>query len=382
MSSKDNREGRTGMDPAVRYAELADRVGDMVAAHDPDGTFRWVSSASVELLGYRPVELVGMWAFDLVHPDDVGRVTAAHRNVLNGDTSTVAYRMQRKKGRYRWVETLNRPVLADGDRGTVAEIVSTTRALEGRGVISHVADAEETVHLERVQRVLADEDIVPVFQPIMELKTGRVVAFEGLARFPDHQLRPPDLWFAEAWRIGLGAPLELLAVRAACGELPRIPEGTGLTVNASPPTLTSPAFLESIGPEAHRVTVELTEHIDIAEDEELSAALERIQRAGCKTAIDDFGAGFASLRHLLRVSPDWIKLDVSLTERISENPVVHSLAVSLHSFGEKIGVDIVAEGIETEADLDAVEEIGIPFAQGFHLGMPAPIEQALAGARA
>jgi EAL domain-containing protein (putative c-di-GMP-specific phosphodiesterase class I) len=129
------------------------------------------------------------------------------------------------------------------------------------------------------------------------------------------------------------------------------------------------------------VTVELTEHIDIAEDEELSAALEKIQRAGCKTAIDDFGAGFASLRHLLRVSPDWIKLDVSLTERISENPVVHSLAVSLRSFGERIGVDIVAEGIETEADLDAVEEIGIRYAQGFHLGMPAPIEQALAGAR-
>jgi len=207
-----------------------------------------------------------------------------------------------------------------------------------------------------------------------------VVAFEGLARFPDHQLRPPDLWFAEAWRVGLGAPLELLAVRAACAELPRIPEGVRLNVNASPPLLASPAFLGSIGPNAHRVTVELTEHLDIAEDEELSAALARVQAAGCKTAIDDFGAGFASLRHLLRVSPDWIKLDVSLTERISENPVVHSLAVALRSFGDKIGVDVVAEGIETESDLDAVEEIGIPLAQGFHLGMPAPLEQALAAA--
>jgi PAS domain S-box-containing protein len=369
------------MDPATRYAELADRVGDMVSAHDPDGTYRWVSSASGELLGYRPDELIGMWGFELVHPDDLSRVTAAHRNVLNGDTSTVAYRIQRKKGSYRWVETLARPVLADGDHGAVTEIVSTTRALEGRGVIAHVAGAEKTIQLERVQRTLADEGIVPVFQPIVELATGRVVAFEGLARFPDHQLRPPDLWFAEAWHVGLGAPLELMAVRAACGELPRIPKDIQLNVNASPATLTSPAFLESIGPHAHRVTVELTEHMDIAEDEELSAALERIQRAGCKTAIDDFGAGFASLRHLLRVSPDWIKLDVSLTEKISENPVVHSLAVSLRAFADTIGVQIVAEGIETEADLDAVEEIGIPLAQGFHLGMPAPIEQALAGAR-
>lgn len=382
MTSPDNRGQGEGLNPHPRYADLAERVGDMVATHDPDGTYRWASSASAELLGYRPGELVGVWSFELVHPDDLARVTAAHRNVLNGVTSTVAYRIQRKKGSYCWVESLARPVLADGDHGAVTEIVTTTRALEGRGVIAHVAAAEETVQLERIQKILADDEgIVPVFQPIVELATGRVVAFEGLARFPDHQLRPPDLWFAEAWHIGLGAPLELLAVRAACGELSRIPKDIQLNVNASPPTLASPAFLESIGPEAHRVTVELTEHMDIAEDEELSAALERIQRAGCKTAIDDFGAGFASLRHLLRVSPDWIKLDVSLTERISENPVVHSLAVSLRAFADKIGVQIVAEGIETEADLDAVEEIGIPLAQGFHLGMPAPIEQALAGAR-
>ena len=381
MASVDST-GNAARTSAADYGALADRLGDMVSSHDPDGTYRWASMTSIELLGYRPNELAGTWAFELVHPDDLARVTAAHRNVLNGDTSTVAYRIQKKKGTYRWVETMSRPVLADGDHGRVTEIVNSTRALEGRGVIAHVAGAEETVQLERVQRVLADEDIAPVFQPIVELATGRVVGFEGLARFPDHELRPPDLWFAEAWRIGLGAPLELLAIRAACGELPRIPEGIRLSVNASPPTLASPAFLGSLGPEKDRVTVELTEHMDIAEDEELSAALERVQAAGCKTAIDDFGAGFASLRHLLRVSPDWIKLDVSLTEKISENPVVHSLAVALSSFGEKIGVDIVAEGIETEADLDAVEEIGIPLAQGFHLGMPAPLEQALAAARA
>jgi len=170
----------------------------------------------------------------------------------------------------------------------------------------------------------------------------------------------------------------LLAVRAICGALPQIPEDVRLTVNASPPTLASPALLESIGPEAHRVTVELTEHLDIDEYEELSSALSRLYAAGVKTAIDDFGAGFASLKHLLRVGPDWIKLDVSLTERISENPVAHSLAVALLSFGERIGVEVIAEGIETAEELDAITEIGIPLGQGFHLGMPAPLEQATA----
>jgi PAS domain S-box-containing protein len=378
MASLDTSGDSAQVHPSVRYGEIADRLGDIISAHDPNGTYRYVSSAVTDLLGYRPHELVGTWSYELVHPDDFSRVTAAHRNVLNGVPSTVTYRIQRKKGKYRWVETMSRAVLADGDHGPVDEIVSSTRPLEGRGVIAHVAGAEDAMRLERIQKILAEEDIAPVFQPIIELGTGRVVAYEGLARFPDHQNRPPDRWFAEAWQVGLGVPLELLAVRAICAVLPRIPEDVRLTVNASPPTLASPAFLKCIGPEAERVTIELTEHLDIDEYEELSAALARLYVAGCKTAIDDFGAGFASLRHLLRVGPDWIKLDVSLTERISENPVVHSLAVALLSFAERIGVQLVAEGIETTHELDAITEIGIPLGQGFHLGMPEPLEQALA----
>jgi PAS domain S-box-containing protein len=378
--SKDTRPpGDTAEpDPAVRYGELADRLGDLVSAHDPDGTYRYVSAAATELLGYQPHELVGGWWYDMVHPDDRDRVTAAHRNVLNGMASTVSYRIQRRTGGYRWVETMSRAVFADGDHGPVTEIVCSTRPLEGRGVIAHVAGSEEQTRLQRVQRILAEEDIAPTYQPIFELGTGRIVAYEGLARFPDHEERPPSRWFADAWQVGLGAPLELLAIRAICGELPRIPDDVRLSVNASPPTLSSPAFLECLGPEAHRVTVELTEHLDIDDYDDLSGALMRLHTAGVKTAIDDFGAGFASLRHLLRVGPDWIKLDISLTERISENPVAHSLAVSLLSFAESVGVQVVAEGIETAEELDAIAEVGIPLGQGFHLGMPGPLEQSLA----
>ena len=176
-----------------------------------------------------------MWSYELVDPDDFGRVTAAHRDVQNGVATTVTYRIQGKRGGYRWVETMSRAVLADGDHGDVTEIVCSTRALEGRGVIAHVAGAEDTMRLEKVQKILADEDIAPVFQPIVELGTGRVVAYEGLARFPDHQSRPPDRWFADAWQVGLGIPLELLAVRAVCGALPASPLTSGSPSTHRPP---------------------------------------------------------------------------------------------------------------------------------------------------
>lgn len=246
--------------------------------------------------------------------------------------------------------------------------------------IGDLPDPETSARLERVREVLRLEQLEPVYQPIVELNTGRVIAFEALSRFPGDQAHTADRWFGEAWRMGLGLPLELLAVRLAAPALSRIPPEVGLTINASPPTLADPAFLRCLGGEARRVTVELTEHLDVDSYAELAAALAPLRNAGGKTAIDDLGAGFASLRHILRVSPDWIKLDISLTERVDENSVAHALANALVSFAEDIGIGVIAEGIETVEELDALTEIGVRFGQGFHLGMPAPLEEALAAA--
>lgn len=368
---------KAGGDHAARYAGLAERLGDMVSVHDPDGTVRYVSSVSQELMGYRPRDLVGSWSFDHVHPDDADRFTAAHRNALEGVATTVSYRLRRRKGGYKWVETMSRAVLADGDRGPVSEIVAATRPLNDRSAVARVAGAEENERLERVQKVLADGAIEPVFQPIFQLGSGRVVAYEGLSRFPSDDARGPHRWFEDAWRVGLGVPLELLAIRAICSSLPQIPEDRRLTVNASPPTLASPRFLGLIGDDAERITVELTENIDIEQHEQLAAALKPFLAAGGRTAIDDFGAGYAGLKHLVTVSPHWVKLDISLTERIGENAVAHELAVALLSFAERSGIEVIAEGIETEDELEALTELGVHLGQGYHLGMAAPLSEAL-----
>ena len=105
----------------------------------------------------------------------------------------------------------------------------------------------------------------------------------------------------------------------------------------------------------------------------LTRALDTLRRRGVRLAVDDAGAGFASLRHIVRLSPDFIKLDVSLTRGIDIDPVRQSLAAALVSFARDTGPVVVAEGIETEAELEALRHLGVPLGQGFHLGRPMPV---------
>ena len=159
--------------------------------------------------------------------------------------------------------------------------------------------------------------------------------------------------------------------------LARLPAGISLCINASPPTIFSEGFLGCLGRDTDRVTVELTEHLHVDDYEGFTGRLGPLREAGGTVAIDDFGAGYASLRHILKVRPDQIKLDISLTERIDENEVAHALATSLVSFADEVGVEVVAEGIETEEQLDALLEIGFRYGQGFYFGVPGPLDEVL-----
>jgi PAS domain S-box-containing protein len=359
----------------ARTDSIADHLGDMISAHTPDGTYKYASAASKEVVGYEPSELTGTWAYDYFHPEDISKVSLAHQSALDGAPYTIAYRMRRKSGEWIWVETTTRVMLGE-DREPV-EILCSTRAIESRQTIEQITSEEHTQWLERIREVLRDESIETVFQPILDLETGEPVAVEALSRFPGDSSLTPDRWFGEAWEVGLGVPLELLAVRRAARALSRLPEGMNLSVNASPPTVSSDAFISSFD-SAERITVELTEHLKIQDYRSFASALRPMRQAGGQVAIDDFGAGYASLRHILRLRPEWIKLDISLTERIDENPLAHAMAAALASFAKEVGLQVVAEGIETEEELEALGEVGFRYGQGFYFGVPAPLDDVLA----
>ena len=357
---------------------FADRLGDMISAHAPDGTYRYASAAARDLLGYEPEELVGTSAYDYFHPDDVPKVGVARRGARGDVAFRVIYRLRRKDSEYVWAETTNR-IVSDPETDAVVEILGCTRLVERRETAEAMDEEERDACVRRIESVLANEAIDPVFQPIVELDSGRTIAYEALSRFPDDQAYAPDRWFDDAWRVGLGIPLELLAARiAAAAALPRLPDKVGLSINASPPTVAARGFLQSFGNRSNRVAVEVTEHLRIDDNEDVRLNLSPLRAAGGQVAIDDFGAGYASLQHILKISPEWIKLDISLTERIGRDPIAQALATALVTFAEKIDVCVVAEGIEAADDLAMLRELGIRYGQGFHLGRPASLDEALA----
>lgn len=223
----------------------------------------------------------------------------------------------------------------------------------------------------RIRGVLDAADLTVVFQPIADLETGRVVGVEALTRFPGGEPQRPDRWFQEAAACELGAELELLAVQRALEHLGDVPPGAYLSLNCSPSTMVSRRFADLLaGCPLDRIVIEVTEHAAVSDYERLNAALTCLREGGARVAIDDAGSGFASLRHILRMSPDIIKLDVSLTRGIDQDPVQRALSFSLAAFASAVDAEVVAEGIETQAEYRALRFLQVNHGQGFYLGAP------------
>ena len=209
--------------------------------------------------------------------------------------------------------------------------------------------------------------IVPFFQPVLELATGRVSGYEALARM---ESRPPDEWFAQAHRAGLGAELEAAAVRAAIAA-PGRPAGTFLAVNVSPRALVSAPVMEALPEDLSSVVVELTEHDLFGADDTLHSCLAELRGRGARVALDDAGSGYAGLQQLIRVAPDILKLDRSLVHGAHADPAKQALLEALISFAASTGSVVCGEGIEDLADLRVLADLDATYAQGYALARPA-----------
>jgi EAL domain-containing protein (putative c-di-GMP-specific phosphodiesterase class I)/AmiR/NasT family two-component response regulator len=236
-------------------------------------------------------------------------------------------------------------------------------------------DARRRRREERIRRVINAVDALRVvYQPIRTLGDRRLLGAEALARFHAAPKRGPARWFAEAEEVGLRVQLELAALERALRVLAAIPAGAFLSVNASPRTLVSQAFRKLVtGAGCERIVAELTEHAPVEDYARLGRALAPLRRLGLRLAIDDAGAGFASLRHILRLEPDLIKLDQALIRGIGSDRSQQALAEGLISFAERIGATIVAEGVESNDEVEALTGLGVVCGQGYYLGRPGPL---------
>ncbi|MDQ3537503.1 MAG: EAL domain-containing protein [Actinomycetota bacterium] len=223
----------------------------------------------------------------------------------------------------------------------------------------------------RIEAVLvAPAGIMPVFQPIVMLATGKIVGYEALARFPQLPLQTPDLWFAQAHACGLGEPLEAKAVRAALA-VPRPPDRY-VSVNLSPSAVTSFEVLEALPTDLRGVVVEITEQQAVTDERALEAALIALRGAGARIAIDDTGSGYAGLQRMMRTRSDFLKIDRTLIEGVHGDAVKVALIESLVSFARRTGTDVCAEGVETLDELTMLADLDVAYAQGYALARPGP----------
>lgn len=246
------------------------------------------------------------------------------------------------------------------------------------GRIDEAAAAEKLKQRESARLRLAMAAGTPrmVYQPIHEVADRSVAGVECLARFDIEPKRGPDKWFEAAGQVGMGEELELRAILNALPALERLALPAFLGLNTSPELVLSGRLGPVLeGLDLSRVVLEITEHATVVDYGALAQALGPMREKGLRLAVDDAGAGFASMRHILNLQPNIIKLDMSLTRDIDTDGARRALAKGLISFAHEIGSSITAEGVETESEFEMLRRLGVYRAQGYFLSRPMPIEE-------
>ena len=221
-----------------------------------------------------------------------------------------------------------------------------------------------------VERVLADPaaHMHQVFQPLVDLRTGRVTGYEALTRFARSR-RPPNAWFAQAHRCGLGIELELAAARAQIAT-PGRPQRTRLSLNLSPSALLSAEAAHLLDGDLSHIVVEVTEDELVLEGTMLEDCLAGLRARGARLAVDDVGAGYAGLKQVVRLRPDILKLDRSIVDGVTGDPAKGAMIDALVRYARRIGAEVCAEGIETLEDLRTLADLDVTYGQGYVLARP------------
>lgn len=233
--------------------------------------------------------------------------------------------------------------------------------------------AERDDRLASLDAFVAGTGRSTVLQPIVDLRTGATVGAEALSRFtgPEGAPRRPEQVFTDARTSGVGVRLEQAAIASALPFLRSVPAGAYLSVNASAEALLDGSthdLLLSGAPD--RLVVEITEHDPVDDYDALTEATAELRRHGIRIAVDDTGAGFASLQHVLQLTPDIVKLDIAFVRGIDGDPARRAVARALVGFASELGSTMVAEGVEHPDELAVLGELGVECGQGYLLGRP------------
>ncbi len=254
------------------------------------------------------------------------------------------------------------------------DVLALLGDLLAEAIDAEVSAARRESHARRlVQAVIDGGGPSMVFQPVVRLADGHVVAYEALSRFPDDFPGPAE-WFAEAGRCGMGIELELSAARQALRLFDSLDTNFAVAINLSAQALCDDRLLDVLrGAPLARVILEITEHDAISNYVALRDRMRLLRAQHARFAVDDTGSAYAGMRQIVELAPDIIKMDYHITHDIDRDPTRMALATALMAFARATGAELLAEGIETAAELRTAAALGIDLAQGYHLGRPVAI---------
>jgi PAS domain S-box-containing protein len=284
----------------------------------------------------------------------------------------------------RWQDELI-GILALGTKDTLSAEVASSRfaLLEELGSFAGTlfgaqasAHRHHTELRDQIRDVIDARRFRPVFQPFVDLASGAVVGYEALTRFDDGE--SPLERFNEAHTVGLGSQLESTCVEAALEAASNLSPEMFLSVNFSPDALLdghAKSVLEGV---RRKVVVEITEHAKIEHYGAVRKAVDDIE--GCLLAVDDAGAGYTSLSHILELRPDFVKLDIFMVRDIDTNPARQAMVAGMCHFAAQSGTIIIAEGIETQGEAEVLRTLGAELGrggmlgQGYYFAKPEPLD--------
>lgn len=356
---------------AKATAQLMDTVlttsQEWVWATDDQGRFTFSSTASESLLGWEPSELLGQRCDLIIDAGDLARAADDIASASGPTWNGVVVRCRHRDGRFAWMDVSGtaRPA-AEGRPGGFEGTSRLLPPLTAR-------EATDSLNRDQIQRMLDHDLLLTAFQPIHSLVTGKLLGVEALTRFVDEGTVGTEFWFKEAAIVGLLGELEFAAMEKSLATAHSLPPDIYVALNVSPETCLDPrltGLLERSGLPPKRIVLELTERLEVSEYGPLLSALAQLRRQGLRIAVDDAGSGFASMRHVLHIRPDVIKLDRSLIAGIHEDQGQRALGAAMVEFARQIGAAVVAEGIETFEELTAVARLGMTAGQGYFIGRP------------
>jgi EAL domain-containing protein (putative c-di-GMP-specific phosphodiesterase class I) len=390
--------------------EVEERAQSMVSlarlerAHTLEATADRICAEALRLDG---IDTAGIYVFDRLGGATPLALAGEHRaddTVAERLNDQRSLHLRTRAGMGAWIdtpalddETAAGPLLGEAfapmrweDRvvgvvsmGTLGE--ADSRRLEGRlptlsefGVVSAallgsmLADHWELAAIRsQLDSIIAERAFTPVFQAVVHLQTRGVVGHEALTRFRDGTR--PDQRFAEAHKAGMSIRLETACLAEQLEAATWLPPGTWVSLNVSPALAAAVVPLISALEQSDRdVVLEITEHVEIGDYRQLVAALDLV-RGRARLAVDDAGAGYAGLRHILELQPHFVKLDISLVRHVDTDQARQAMVAGMAHFARNAGCQLIAEGIETEAELLELVRLGVSLGQGYLFGKPSPI---------